>query len=358
MRKVRIWPAAAMGELVAKQIKVYFKNWEVVDIIDKNEKLHGKPCLRYSIASPDVLKEAAEDDILVVAGIKWEEICEEAVNKYNVPKQNILVVQHYWPTAGLQIIPKVRWEMCGFMPYAGDNEFYQCILDEIKVSEGELNEIGLKYGTDKASVFMTPYGFRFAHDYLRHYDKLFRSLRKEKLQLCELGCGTGSSLKMWKEYFPKATIVGVDICQEAKRFEEERVEVVVGNAAHQSTIEELSAKYGEFDIIIDDASHAWGDMRMSFEMLWSSLKHGGTYVIEDTQCGSQGAFDEYPPAVWDSQHIVDYIMDRASIMKFPREWNPEFNRYHFEQYPAIIQKIESEIDSVIMIHGTCIITKR
>lgn len=110
--------------------------------------------------------------------------------------------------------------------------------------------------------------------------------------------------------------------------------------------------------LIDDASHAWGDIRVSFENLWKYVERGGLYIIEDICCGSQGSFPDYPPTIWDSQPIFDYVMDRTKIMNFAPDWNPEFNRYHFEHLPNQIQKIERELDNVQFIHGAIILRKR
>ena len=40
-------------------------------------------------------------------------------------------------------------------------------------------------------------------------------------------------------------------------------------------------KHGPFEIIIDDGSHFWGDVIVSFIFLFPLLKQGGIYVIED-----------------------------------------------------------------------------
>ena len=57
-----------------------------------------------------------------------------------------------------------------------------------------------------------------SHWYTSHYEEHFRTLRKKKLKILEIGVGGydnpnigGASLRMWKYYFPKSTIYSIDI---------------------------------------------------------------------------------------------------------------------------------------------------
>jgi RHS repeat-associated protein len=61
-----------------------------------------------------------------------------------------------------------------------------------------LDEIGLKFGTDKSSIY---------HNYLPFYERY----RNEPMKLLEIGVAGGASLAMWTEYFPNSAIVGADI---------------------------------------------------------------------------------------------------------------------------------------------------
>lgn len=358
MKKVGIWGAGDLGELVAKQIHVYFKSWEIMSVVDTDLQLTGKLIGNRSVCVPDFgMKKNNEIELLIICSNRYKEIAEQAVLEYGFPKEQILYVETIWPW-GLQMNPRIKWEKLIFNFWENNSGYLTKVVKELKHQEGILNEIGIEYGTDKASIMVLDNGFRLAHDYLRHYDALFHNLKDEIHTICELGCGVGASLKMWKNYFSHSRIIGVDINPEAKKFEEDRVEIVLGNAACEDTINYLKNQYKGFTVIIDDASHAWGDMRTSFEGLWDALESGGYYVLEDVQCGSQGAFLQYPPVTWDAQSIFDYVLDRAKIMNFGRDWNPEYNTYHFEHLPEKIRKIERELDSVIIIHGTCIIKKR
>ena len=224
-----------------------------------------------------------------------------------------------------------------------------------------LDLIGFKQGTDKASLAIGKDGPRRMHDYLRHYDFLFNSFRNDELAIVEFGCLGGASLRMWNEYFPKAEIYGVDLDEKVKRFEGGRIHIVIGDATHKETYDALEKQLGDRKpmIILDDASHAWGDQRRSLELFWSLLAPGGFYVVEDLECPSAGVFPQYPPAVLDAQPFINYLFYLCESLR----WAPDRGyhypaEYTFKQLPKIIQEIKLSLDALYLIPGTAILRKR
>lgn len=137
-----------------------------------------------------------------------------------------------------------------------------------------LDEIALKYGTDKSSKF---------HGYTEKYDLHFSKLRSKELKVLEIGIQNGFSMKMWKEYFENSTIFGIDTAN-CEKFKEDRIVPILGSQNDLKFLESLNADYGPFDIIIDDGSHFNDDMKASFDLLFPLLKQGGIYVVEDLHC--------------------------------------------------------------------------
>lgn len=128
-----------------------------------------------------------------------------------------------------------------------------------------LQEIGLKYGTDKATH----------HQYLDFYAEHLPD-RDFAGRLLEIGIRDGSSLSMWHEYFPKATIVGIDIEQYDWTIDGVTMLVLDGTKSEHLT------QLGKFDVIIDDGSHYTADQQASFEHLYNlQLNKGGVYILED-----------------------------------------------------------------------------
>ena len=57
-----------------------------------------------------------------------------------------------------------------------------------------------KYNTDKVQ-----------HGYLRIYDPIFSDYVDKEINLLEIGVFKGGSLFLWKDYFPKGQIFGIDL---------------------------------------------------------------------------------------------------------------------------------------------------
>jgi hypothetical protein len=139
--------------------------------------------------------------------------------------------------------------------------------------------------------------------YLAEYDRLFRPMRDGPIRFLELGVQRGISMLIWRDYFPHATIVGLDSSPKPESFPEEpRFHFIHGGQDDPARLDEAVVRAGgPFDIIIDDASHLGYLTARSFAYLFPTcLRPGGVYVIEDicTAFTSGGDFDaaEYVPA--------------------------------------------------------------
>lgn len=143
----------------------------------------------------------------------------------------------------------------------------------------DLGKLANLFGTDKNNI----------HFYTQHYQRHFQNLRKRRLRLLEIGIGGydspywgGQSLRMWKSFFPRAQIIGLDI-HDKSLLEESRIKTIQGSQDDVALLEKINCEWGPFDIIIDDGSHMNAHVIRSFETLFPLLKIGGTYVVEDTQ---------------------------------------------------------------------------
>jgi hypothetical protein len=92
----------------------------------------------------------------------------------------------------------------------------------------------------------------------------------------------GASLRMWKQFFPKATIAGLDIHD--KRFvAEPRIRPYVGSQVDAELLHKIVSESSNLKVIIDDGSHRPAHIRQTFSVLFPLLEPGGIYAIEDTQ---------------------------------------------------------------------------
>lgn len=131
---------------------------------------------------------------------------------------------------------------------------------------GVLNDIGLKHGTDKATF----------HKYLDFYEQHLPD-REFSGRLLEIGVMDGNSIRMWREYYPNAEIVGIDTgLQWDLRIDGATLLELDGTKPEHTT------QLGTFDIIIDDGSHMTADQQKSFKHLFKhQLNKGGLYIVED-----------------------------------------------------------------------------
>lgn len=144
-----------------------------------------------------------------------------------------------------------------------------------------LDALGLKYGTDKASSH---------HDYLKVYDQYLSPRRDDFLTFLELGWWKGESIRMWREYFQQAEIIGLDI--EAKD-PIDGVTFVHGSQTDGSLLDRIAP--GGIDVIVDDASHLSPHTATSFKLLWPHLVPGGLYFIEDLQVSYHPEWNGWDP---------------------------------------------------------------
>ncbi len=143
----------------------------------------------------------------------------------------------------------------------------------------KLNELGIKYGTDKSTL---------SHGYLSDYETLFPDRNAVK-NILEIGILCGKwwkhskskypSLKMWAQFYPSATIYGFD--RKNIKSEDERIIIFQGDQSSEEDIIKLKHNIPELDLLIDDGSHKTLDQLLSFLVLSLKVKQNGYYVIED-----------------------------------------------------------------------------
>lgn len=152
-----------------------------------------------------------------------------------------------------------------------------------------LFELVEKYGTDKTLSNYTP-----------TYSKLFEPIQDKVTSILEIGLGTlnpeipssfagniqhfdfykpGGSLRVWRDYFSKAQVYGIDIAKDCM-FNEERIKTFLFDSSEKEYCDYYLDNL-EFDIIIDDGNHDPKYQVKTLRNLFSKLKEGGIYIIED-----------------------------------------------------------------------------
>jgi hypothetical protein len=152
--------------------------------------------------------------------------------------------------------------------------------------EMNLTDLADRYGSDKGSI---------KHRYTELYEMLFRPFRGRAIHFLEMGLQIGGpehgesadrqttdlpSVRMWLDYFPKARIHGLDV-SDFSWFVHERFAFHRCDMDARENIAVTAHGLPDFDIIIDDASHASHHQQFGFLELFPKLASGGLYILED-----------------------------------------------------------------------------
>ncbi|MEV5568130.1 class I SAM-dependent methyltransferase, partial [Streptomyces sp. NPDC052196] len=122
-----------------------------------------------------------------------------------------------------------------------------------------------------------------------HYEKHFEKYRDQRVKVLEIGVGGfeapdagGESLRLWKSYFHRGLIYGMDIFDKSP-LTRPRMRTVQGDQSSPASLTAVARSIGDLDVIIDDGSHISEHTITSFRALFPLLKPGGIYVVEDVQ---------------------------------------------------------------------------
>jgi hypothetical protein len=144
-----------------------------------------------------------------------------------------------------------------------------------------LERLGLIYGTDKATHV------RNGRSYCDIYDDYLRARRTREFTLLELGVRHGASLRMWNAYFPRASVIGLDVDPGAVSRAEE-FQVYIGSQDDADLLGRIADEHPSLEVVVDDASHMNPLTFASFDILFPRLPRGGLYIIEDLAPGAYG----------------------------------------------------------------------
>jgi hypothetical protein len=165
-----------------------------------------------------------------------------------------------------------------------------------------LNELANKHGTDKGD------GCHDRHDYAKVYEHLIRLLcgiipQDDKampqavlVRMLEIGIwdprNPGASIRMWREFLPKAEIWGIDVNPECSVLSREcGVNIHLVNQGDRERLQKAAEEIGSLDFVVDDGSHQAAHQRISLETIWPFVRVGGWYAIEDLHAPQSSSYE-------------------------------------------------------------------
>lgn len=225
-----------------------------------------------------------------------------------------------------------------------------------------ITDLAIKHKSDK-------YG---SHYYTHIYERYMYEKKKKSINLLEIGIGGytnekgyadifvgGESLKIWRDYFKKGQIAGLDIIKKKINLGN-RVKIFQGSQSSTKALSNITKKFKKFDFIIDDGSHRYEDVKFSFKYLYRYLKDGGYYFIEDTQSsyirelGGDGANLE------NKKTVINYFKGIIDKINFQEIENPYYKpdsialntiEIHFFHNMIVIKKNKNLEKSNILVNN-------
>lgn len=154
----------------------------------------------------------------------------------------------------------------------------------------KLTQLANKYKSDKGTIYYN------AHGYARIYEEYLSDLAPKKFNFLEIGLlrhdvqarhtdgkyDDVPSLKMWRDYFDKAAVVGFDIADFSAAAPLPDVRILQGDMGDVDDLNTvLAAADSGYQVIVEDASHASHHQQIALAHLFPHLLADGYYIIED-----------------------------------------------------------------------------
>jgi len=159
------------------------------------------------------------------------------------------------------------------------------LIDTDNVFKASLDELFHFYGSDKANIFKKTN--KQGHGYSDFYTNQLDELKKQKINILEIGSYAGASAAAFIKYFPKANVFCFDINISNFEFKSKKMHVFGIDINNKNKSQKILTKifkqhqFSQFDLIIDDGSHNLKDILFSLNFFFQYLKEEGTFIIED-----------------------------------------------------------------------------
>ncbi|MCH5268582.1 MAG: class I SAM-dependent methyltransferase [Lachnospiraceae bacterium] len=227
----------------------------------------------------------------------------------------------------------------------GPHQINWCLVKEKKdvtnqiIQSGTLNDLESFFYCKQHRLIV-----KWLH-YFEVYDRHFSKYRNKAPVVVEIGIFKGGSLQMWKEYFGKgAQIIGIDINEKTKEFEDEQISIEIGSQEDRDFWKSFKEKYPKIDILIDDGGHTMNQQIVSFEEMFPHIVYGGTYLCEDIHTSYideyGGQYKKPDTYIEYSKNFIDYLHAWHSLQEAlqPNQYTRTMHSLHYYDSMLIIEK--------------------
>jgi hypothetical protein len=148
--------------------------------------------------------------------------------------------------------------------------------------------------------------------YFEIYHRHFERFRGHSPVVVEIGVQHGGSAQMWREYFGAgARIVGIDIDPRCSRFQDDSIDILIGNQADREFLAEVRKRYPRVDVLIDDGGHTMEQQIVTFQEMYLHVQPHGVYLCEDVHTsyfpGHGGGLKRPGTFIEFTKNLIDWL---------------------------------------------------
>lgn len=125
------------------------------------------------------------------------------------------------------------------------------------------------------------------HSYLPLYQKLLEGKKDTAKNVLEVGIYHGGSIKLWNDFFPNATVYGLDIMNINNVWDgiknNNKIILHTSTDAYNNIffVTNLLNKEIKFDFMLDDGPHSLESMKQFIKLYSQIISDDGILIIED-----------------------------------------------------------------------------
>jgi len=151
-----------------------------------------------------------------------------------------------------------------------------------------LNDLFEYFNSDKGNFFLNQYTRSRkkdkiqGHQYAFFYDKYFKDIKNNQLNILELGSFKGGAAAAFSFFFKNSKIYSGDLYPDIFNFYSKKIiNFKIDTSSEDSINKFIEINNLKYDIVVEDAGHFLKDQIISFFLLFKILKPKGTFVIEE-----------------------------------------------------------------------------
>ena len=200
------------------------------------------------------------------------------------------------------------------------------------------------------SFNLSPFDSIKITSYFDVYEELFSKYVNQEVTFVEVGILNGGSLFMWRDYLgPKARIIGIDLSEDALKWEEFGFEIYIGDQSSALFWENFFSSVGTIDVILDDGGHTYKQQITTVMESVPFIKSGGLIVVEDTHSSYLSNFGSPSKRTFIqfTKGLIDSINQRYSGVESGKELtnNSIYSVSYFESIVSFQISPEKCLDS-------------